>query len=99
MADHEDPFIQTDEIEDLNRTSSLIDWTGQLEEDFENDDIISETFERYLEPELPTSNKDLGYLCSERKRKRSIITGRVIDASLKPDVPAYLVKRSKKTPG
>ena len=36
---------------------------------------------------------------TSRKRKRSTDRERVIDARLRENVPTYLVKRSKKTPG
>lgn len=91
----EEQFSQSDAIE--NRTPSPTGWTGQLEEGSESDGAISETSEHCLGSRLRTSNEGSG--CSCRKRKRSTTTGRVIDAEMKADIPAYLVKRSKKTPG
>lgn len=40
-----------------------------------------------------------GCSCRKQKRKRSLTTGRMLDAEKKDATPTYHVKRSKKTPG
>ena len=83
----EDQFSQSDAID--NRRSSP---TGQ---NSESDNPTSETSEHCLDSVRTLS---VGSECPCRKRKRER-SGRVVDADLRADIPAYLVKRSKKTLG
>lgn len=90
----EDQTSQSDPVED-GTPSSQTDGTSQSEQDLESDEAPSDTEE--CGSELGTPNEDPGY--TNRKRKRSPVRGRVIDAGRKTAVPIYLVKRSKKTSG
>ena len=103
VADVEDPENPTSESDASMYWTPLQSGSGSpVEQGFQTDETGSDRLEPNAYREERMSR--LSASCEDpsgggRKRKRSTDKGRTVDARLKPAVPTYLVKRSKKTLG